>query len=117
MRRAALPLGADGVRLDLVSGPCLLERLLVAPARALLMPVAVSMRVDQQGGLAARCHRGASTGLRAGRWPLATLQGFEHRPGTVVGQVLVVVVVDPEHRGIGAGTQALELTQEEPAVR
>ena len=55
--------------------------------------------------------------LRPGRRPLAAHQGLEHGLGPGIVDVLVEVVVDPQHRRVGAGAQALELAQEEAAVR
>src|SRR4051794_21931756 len=67
-------------------------------------------------GLATGRHRGAAARLRARRRLLAPLQRLDDRPRLVVVQVLVEIVVDPDHRRVGAGPQALELAQEEAPV-
>ena len=59
---------------------------------------------------------GLAVDLRAGLRRLAAGQRVEDRGHALEGQVLVIVVVDLDHRRIGAGAEAFDLGQREQAV-
>src|SRR3546814_1636210 len=70
-----------------------------------------------QRGRAADRSRELTVDLRAGLRPFAPCKRFKDRGRRLVAQVFEIVVVDLDHRCIGAIAHAFDLGQREQAVR
>src|SRR6478672_12333397 len=83
------------------------------PLRAI---VVIALGHLLEAGRAALWAAGLTVDLRTWLGRLAGCERVEDRAHALLGQILVIVVVDLDHRRVGAGAEALDLGQCEQAI-